>query len=76
MGQTIIFPFKGLHIGVIPGAQPEQTSPKLLNVRPLWMGRFRGGQRPGLSKWGSGDQIGGVEQPVVAICSVSVVESP
>ncbi|MBE3045976.1 hypothetical protein IMZ48_26245 [Candidatus Bathyarchaeota archaeon] len=73
MSQTLIFPFKGLHVGVLPGDQPAQTSPKLLNVRPLWQGRFRGGQRPGLKKWGTGAQIGAAEQPVVAMCSVSTV---
>jgi len=36
--------------------------------------RARGGQRPGLDKWGAGTQIGGLEQPVVAICVVSSVE--
>jgi len=74
MPQVLIFPFRGQHIGALPGNQPEQTSPKLLNVRPLYKGRFRGGQRPGLKKW-SATQIGSAEQPVVAICSVSVVES-
>jgi len=36
--------------------------------------RARGGQRPGLDKWGDGDQIGAAEQPVVAIVTVSSVE--
>ncbi len=35
--------------------------------------RARGGQRPGMDKWGNGDQIGAAEQPVVAICVVSSV---
>ena len=73
---TLTFPFKGKHIGGLPSFQPEQTSPKLQNVRPYWKGRLRGGQRPGLAKWGSGDQIGGAEQPVVFITSVNAVESP
>jgi len=72
---ALVFPFKGLHVGSLPGDQPPQTSPKLLNCRALWRGRFRGGQRPGLAKWATGDQIGATEQPVVAMCSVSVVES-
>ena len=76
MSQVLVFPFKGINIGAIPGNQPDQTSPRLLNVRPLYQGRFRGGQRPGMKKWGDGTQIGAAEQPVVAICSVSVVESP
>ena len=73
---TLTFPHKGKHIGGLPSFQPEQTSPKLLNVRPYWQGRLRGGQRPGLKKWGAGDQIGGDEQPVVFITAVNAVESP
>jgi hypothetical protein len=72
----LTFPFKGIHTGGLPSEQPGQTSPKLLNVRPYWKGRLRGGQRPGLKKWGTGTQIGGLELPVVAMCSVSFVESP
>lgn len=70
------FPFKGLHRGGPHGAQPDGTSPNLQNVRPYYGGRIRGGQRDGKLKWGNGDQIGGSEQPVVAICSVSAVEAP
>lgn len=73
---NIVFPFNGLHKGVLPGNQPENTSPKLQNVRPYYLGRLRGGQRPGLKKWGAGTQIGGAEQPVVVLTSVSYVESP
>lgn len=69
---VIVFPFKGIHIGALPSEQPEQTSPKMQNVRPYWKGRLRGGQRPGLKKW-SDTQIGAIEQPVVAICSVTTV---
>lgn len=76
MPQVIVFPFGGVHKGGLPGNQPENTSPQLQNVRPFYRGRLRGGQRPGLKKWGKGDQIGGAEQPVVAITSVSAVESP
>lgn len=36
-------------------------------------GRPRGGQRPGLAKWGAGTQVGGSEQPVVAMCSATTV---
>jgi len=42
-------------------------------VRPYKDGRLRGGQRPGLAKWGAGTLIGAAEQPVVAICAVSTV---
>jgi len=76
MAITLTFPVKGLHKGGLPGVQPEQTSPDLQNVRSFWKGRLRGGQRPGLAKWGAGDQVGGAEQPVVAICAVTAVESP
>lgn len=76
MPQVIIFPFGGIHKGGLPGNQPENTSPQLQNCRPFFQGRLRGGQRPGLKKWGAGNQIGGAEQPVVAISSVSAVESP
>jgi len=45
------------------------------NVRPYDTldDRARGGQRPGLDKWGDGDQIGAAEQPVVAMCIVTSV---
>ena len=70
------FPIKGVNRGRASSDQPEATSYKMQNVRPFWDGRLRGGQRPGTAKWGAGDQIGGAEQPVVAMCSVSAVESP
>jgi len=46
------------------------------NIRPrdALENRLRIGQRPGLDKWGAGNQIGGAEQPVVAICVVNSVE--
>ena len=72
---VLTFPFGGLHKGGLPGVQPENTSPRLYNCRPFFQGRLRGGQRPGLVKWGAGDQIGGEEQPVVAICAVSMVSA-
>lgn len=70
------FPIKGQHRGAPSSDQPEATSYKMQNVRPYHEGRLRGGQRPGMSKWGNGDQIGAAEQPVVVMCSVSYVESP
>lgn len=71
----IFFPVKGLHQGFMTEKQPPLTSFSMLNVRPYdpLSNRLRGGQRPGLVKWGDGDLIGGVNQPVVAICSVSSV---
>lgn len=46
------------------------------NVRPIDVQdkKLRMGQRPGLDKWGNGVQIGGVDAPVVAICSVSTIK--
>lgn len=76
MPMVLHFPFSGLHKGGLPSSQPQHTSPKLLNVRPYHKGRLRGGQRPGKAKWGGGDQIGGEDQPVVAMCVVATVESP
>ena len=71
----LFFPLKGLHKGVVTEKQPGLTSFKMLNVRPYdtLSNRMRGGQRPGLDKWGNGDQIGAAEQPVVAMCTVSSV---
>jgi len=72
---NIPFPVKGIHKGGPTSNQPVGTSPDLNNVRlfDVLDDRARGGQRPGLDKWGAGDQIGGAEQPVVAIISVSSV---
>jgi hypothetical protein len=70
------FPFGGIHKGGLPSGQPSDTSPDMQNVRPFYQGRLRGGQRPGLAKWGAGTQIGDVQQPIVAMCSVSYIESP
>ena len=67
------FPMKGLHKAYPASTQPEGTSPDMNNVRPFAGGRFQGGQRPGLVKWGNGDQVGAAEQPVVAMCIVSSV---
>ena len=71
----ILFPIKGLHLGFQTEKQPGLTSFSMLNVRPYdtLANRLRGGQRPGLAKWGAGTQIGAAEQPVVSMCSVSTV---
>lgn len=55
--------------------QPVNTSQDLKNVRPYFDGRLVGGQRPGSDKW-SDDRIGGADSPVVAMCSVTVIEMP
>ncbi len=71
----IMFPIKGLHKGFMTEKQPGLTSFSMLNVRPYdtLSNRLRGGQRPGLAKWGNGDIIGGAENPVVTMCTVSSI---
>jgi hypothetical protein len=71
----ITFPIKGLHKGFQTEKQPGLTSFDMNNVRPYdtLSNRLRGGQRPGLAKWGAGTQIGAAEQPIVAMCTVSSV---
>lgn len=70
------FPIKGLHTGFAAGVQPPQTAVDLKNVRPYdtFDNRLRGGQRPGLVKWGEADQISGRTQPIVAMVAVTYVE--
>ena len=69
------FPYDGLAKGGPTSDEPLYTSPSMNNVRPFDAldNRMRGGQRPGLDKWGAGTLIGDAEQPVVAICTVSSV---
>ena len=71
----IFFPIKGLHKGFVTEKQPPLTSFNMSNVRPYdaLANRLRGGQRPGLAKWGAGTQVGAAEQPVVAIVTVASV---
>ncbi len=71
----IQFPFKGVDKGRAAHQQSPETSFDMKNIRlyDTLDNRARGGQRPGLDKWGDGDQIGGAEQPVVAMCVVSSV---
>jgi len=71
----IPFPRFGIFKGGAVSQQPPLTSPSMSNVRPTDKDeeRSRGGQRPGLNKWGNGTQIGGSDQPVVAIISVGAV---
>ncbi len=68
-------PIKGLFRGSLLGHAPELTSEAMNNVRPVDAqgGRIRIGQRGGKDKWGNGTQIGGTEQPVVAMCFVNSV---
>lgn len=70
------FPYEGQDKGRALAEQPDLTTPHISNMRPrdVLGNRMRGGQRPGLDKWGDGDQIGGDAQAVVAMCVVSAVE--
>lgn len=72
----IRFPKKGLDKGNAANEQPKDSSPDMNNMRlyDVLENRARGGQRPGIDKWGNGDQIGGASRPVVAICIVSSVK--
>ncbi len=72
----IPFPFKGVDKGRAAHQQALETSSNMKNIRlyDVLDDRARGGQRPGLDKWGDGDQIGDTDIPVVAICVVSTVE--
>jgi hypothetical protein len=68
-------PLKGLLKSSPSDKTPTEFSEYMDNVRPVDVleHKFRIGQRPGLDKWGNGDLIGGANQPVVSIISVSTV---
>ena len=68
-------PIQGVSKGVPVDKESPATSGYMNNVRPVDVleRRIRLGQRPGLDKWGAGTQIGGAEQPVVAMCIVAAV---
>ncbi|KKM61053.1 hypothetical protein LCGC14_1535580 [marine sediment metagenome] len=68
-------PIKGISKGLPVDKEPITTSGYMNNVRPIdtLERRLRLGQRPGLDKWGNGDQIGAAEQPVVAMVIVASV---
>ncbi len=70
-----LFPLQGIDKGRTTSEQPIATSPDLNNVRPYDTldNRARGGQRPGLDKLYA-QQIGGLAGPIVAMCSVTIVE--
>ena len=71
------FPIKGVNKNWSNSEQPPITSPDMNNVRPIDTSesRMRGGQRPGLEKWGDGTLIGALYFPVVAMCVVHTVVS-
>jgi len=70
-----MLPIKGESQGFGVDKAPPLTSGYLNNVRPVDVleKRVRLGQRPGLKKLYS-QQIGGDAKPVVAICSITVVD--
>lgn len=67
-------PIQGISKGVPVDKESPATSGYMNNVRPVdsYESRIRLGQRPGLDKW-SVNQIGAVEQPIVAMCFVAAV---
>ena len=67
------FPIKGIFLGLQSSKQIPDTSRDLNNVRPFFDGRAVGGQRDGMDKVYS-QQIGGQAAPIVAMCSVTVVD--
>lgn len=71
----IQLPIKGFSNGAPNDKQPDLTSPYMNNCRPqdVLENKIRLGQRPGLDKWGNGDQVGAAEQPVVAMIIISSV---
>ncbi|NIT61565.1 MAG: hypothetical protein GWN67_20495 [Phycisphaerae bacterium] len=69
----LTFPTKGLNVGAPASKQPQGTSRDLSNVRLFYNGKATGGQRPGLKKRFS-QQVGGAAKPIVAMCSVTVVD--
>ena len=74
--QSLQLPFRGINKGVAVCVTPSEYSSHMNNIRPtdVLEKRIRLGKRPGLKKWGGEDQIGGSEQPVVAMCVVSSIE--
>ncbi len=73
--QNIPLPFRGINKGVAVCTTPMEYSSYMNNVRPFDVQekRLRLGKRPGLKKWGAPTQVGGIELPVVAMCTVSSI---
>jgi len=67
------FPLAGINKNFAKSAQPEMTSPDMVNVRPadVMHNRIRGGQRPGLRHRYS---VADTAVPVIALGEVTVVE--
>jgi len=72
--QKLPLPIKGLNRGITVALTPTEYTTNINNVRPkdVLENRFRMGQRPGLKKW-STDRVGGDNQPVIEIVSVSSI---
>lgn len=68
-------PVRGILKGVDAGQPMDDFSEHMNNMRPksTLNNKIIICQRPGMSKWGAGTQIGDAEQPVVAMCVVSAV---
>ncbi|KKN17995.1 hypothetical protein LCGC14_0960210 [marine sediment metagenome] len=68
-------PIQGILKGLPSNEVMKNYSEYMNNCRPqdVLEKRIRMGQRPGLEKWGAGTQIGGSEQPIVALITVSSV---
>lgn len=69
-----LLPIKGVSYGFRLDKTPPMTSHYMNNVRAVDVleKKIRVGQRPGLDKWGDGDQVGAA-QAVVAMSIISVV---
>ena len=66
-------PIRGIHKGLPADTPAPNTSEYMNNVRAKGFGgRILIVQRPGLGMW-STDQVGDVENPVVAMCTVASV---
>ena len=72
---TFILPIKGISKLFTYDKSAPGTSGDMNNVRAIgiFAKQIRICQRPGLDKWGNGDQIGGTDIPVVAMCTVSTM---
>ena len=73
--RQIMFPLLGLNKGRVTSRQPFATASRMSNCRlyDVLDRRARGGQRPGLTPWGGGQQVGAADNPVVAMCVVSSI---
>ena len=72
---NFVLPIKGFAEGFSVDKAAPSTSGYMNNVRIVCVldKKFRVRQRPAVVKWGAGTQIGGAEQPVVAMCTISSV---